>query len=95
MKSSACCLVASAAILFIIISSGGVECNEETMRYPTFPSEFRWSHKGRLNDTSFKCVQVNEPSDPASWDDNFLCFKSGETYFDANVRWSYSGTEHS
>jgi len=32
-------------------------------RYPSFPSEFRWSHHGKLNN-GYTCVQILEPSDP-------------------------------
>jgi len=77
--------IASITMFFIIVSAA------ECLRYPIFPDEFKWSNSGRLNDTSYKCVQILEPSDPDSWDDNYLCFKSGETYYDANLHWSYSG----
>ncbi|MEM9491707.1 MAG: hypothetical protein AAGC55_21350, partial [Myxococcota bacterium] len=43
--------------------------------------ELHWSSGGPRNDMS--CVQVNEPDDPHSWHDNFLCspFGSGLSFW--------------
>ena len=32
------------------------------------------------------CTQINEPSDPHTWQDNFLCARR-----DFGIRWSYAG----
>ncbi|MCU0664630.1 MAG: hypothetical protein MUC50_20190, partial [Myxococcota bacterium] len=45
---------------------------------------FRWSHRKPIH--GMHCVQINEPADPHTWDDNFLCAKK-----DFHLKWSHSG----
>jgi hypothetical protein len=45
---------------------------------------FRWSYRGPIS--GMHCVQINEPADPHTWDDNFLCAKK-----DFHLKWSHSG----
>jgi hypothetical protein len=41
--------------------------------------------KAALQTEGYNCTLVNEPSDPHSWDDNFLC-----TSKDIGLMWSYA-----
>ncbi|XP_032223331.2 SCO-spondin isoform X3 [Nematostella vectensis] len=53
-----------------------------------FPRDFYWRHSGRSRiDTS--CIQVNEPEDPNSWGNNFLCKRKGK--MPIGLVWSHTG----
>lgn len=43
-----------------------------------------WSYAGKINGKH--CVQINEPSDPHTWGDNYLC-----TEKNLGIRWSFAG----
>jgi len=55
-----------------------------------FPNDFRWKHYGlsRFNNPK-DCIKVNEPNDPYSWDDNYLCRRPDKT--NIGLEWSHSG----
>lgn len=44
----------------------------------------RWQSWGPI--PGMHCIQINEPSDPHTWDDNYLCSDR-----DLGLRWSYKG----
>lgn len=46
---------------------------------------FAWSCSGEI--PGFECIHVEEPADPHTWDDNFLCVSPAAT----GIRWSYAG----
>ena len=56
---------------------------------PIFPEDFHWSSNGAPH--GYNCEQINEPSDPHSWDDNYLCWKN--TKKDPGLRWRYGGAK--
>jgi hypothetical protein len=47
-------------------------------------AEFHWSFGGAL--PGYHCVKTNEPADPDTWDDNFICSDT-----DVGLAWSYAG----
>jgi hypothetical protein len=49
--------------------------------------QFTWSAAGRLPPPAF-CIQINEPSDPDTWTDNYLC-----TQRDFGLEWSFAGKD--
>jgi hypothetical protein len=57
---------------------------------PPFVLDLRWvtSNPGRDNLISqgLQCTQINEPSDPNTWDDNYLCAN-----IDLGMLWKYDG----
>ena len=57
--------------------------------FPDFPREFYWSHDGR-GIQGQTCIKMNEPRDPYSWNDNYLCYR-GQGKRPLNIRWSHSG----
>jgi GH25 family lysozyme M1 (1,4-beta-N-acetylmuramidase) len=46
---------------------------------------FTWSCNGPIAGES--CVQINEPADPDTWNDNYLCSK-----VNLDIKWSHAGT---
>jgi len=68
--------------------------------YPIFPKEFLFSSNGKPPrktgshgvGTSYKCIQVNEPSDKtAIWENNYFCHFVGPGYRSVSMVWSYKG----
>ena len=47
-------------------------------------SRISWSYAGKISGMS--CIQWNEPEDPHTWHDNYLCTKQ-----DMGLRWSHRG----
>lgn len=43
-----------------------------------------WSYAGPI--AGKQCVQINEPADPHTWQDNYLCFDQNYA-----IQWSYAG----
>lgn len=54
---------------------------------PQFPTDFKWSHSGRLDD--YDCVLIVEPADRDRWHDNYFCWRKGKK--DLGITWSYAG----
>lgn len=52
--------------------------------YGKGPTHFVWSQAGAI--PGKVCVQINEPSDPNAWSDNYLCSNTN-----LGIVWSYSG----
>jgi len=53
-----------------------------------------WSNAGALSATFWNCTQANEPSDPNTWGDNFLClprFPPPPPGFNVSFAWSFRG----
>ena len=48
---------------------------------------FRWSSGGVP--AGHDCVQISEPSDPHTWNDNFFCWKHGTK--NPGMKWSFGG----
>ena len=46
----------------------------------------QWSQGGAL--PGKHCIKINEPSDPHTWDDNFLCMNAAP---ESEISWSYTG----
>lgn len=59
--------------------SGHDDGHQKTVKW-----SFRWSYRGPIS--GMYCVQINEPADPDTWHDNFLCSKK-----DLHLKWSHSG----
>lgn len=58
-------------------------------QYPRWPADFLWSYNGPRS--GYHCVQIKEPSDPNTWNDNFFCQKAGRGIRNIGMRWSYNG----
>ena len=55
------------------------------MRTGPRPEEFAWSSSGPI--AGWNCVQILEPGDPHTWDDNYFCSR----YEDHGMTWSHAG----
>ncbi|KAK3734984.1 hypothetical protein QZH41_004397 [Actinostola sp. cb2023] len=53
-----------------------------------FPNDFHWKPYG-LSRRNKDCIRVNEPEDPYSWDNNYLCRRTGRTII--GLEWSNKG----
>ena len=56
---------------------GGVNCHHTT-------GPFTWTCNGAIKGQA--CTKIDEPADPDTWKDNFLCTK-----YDHGLRWSHAG----
>jgi hypothetical protein len=56
---------------------------------PEFPLSpgFRWSHAGAIS--GMRCTRVVEPSDPHTWQDNYLCVPKTSNY---HFTWAYASS---
>ncbi|XP_057301494.1 uncharacterized protein LOC130635963 [Hydractinia symbiolongicarpus] len=61
-------------------------------RYPCWPSEFKWSHAGILQN-GYTCTHILESAEPYenSWYNNYLCVKSGPELIDPGLKFSTTG----
>lgn len=46
------------------------------LEYAAWPDNFAWSGMGAIE--GMDCVQIYEPNDPHTWDDNYLCWTKGK-----------------
>ena len=60
-------------------------CFPELIR---FPKDFSWKHNG-LSRRDKDCIQVNEPRDPHSWSNNYLCRRTKRIRI--GLQWSNKG----
>ena len=54
---------------------------------PRWPRDFRWSNAGRVR--GFRCVQIREPADRHTWNDNYFCSRRNRR--NPRMRWSFAG----
>ncbi|WPB80542.1 M57 family metalloprotease [Archangium violaceum] len=64
----------------------GGDVNALLAMYARYGEDLRWSSAGPLAGKPY-CTRISEPSDPYTWDDNFLC-----SNVDYGLVWSNEGT---
>ena len=59
------------------------------VRYPLWPSEFRWNSAGPID--GWTCTKIIEPADSNTWRDNYFCHRSDVNIRGIGMRWSSAG----
>ena len=56
------------------------------MKQLIWPEDFAWSLSRSGRKSGWDCIQILEPSDGHTWDDNYFCSRTP-----IGMRWSYAG----